>query len=135
MFGKKSMLLGMTCCLGLAGSLAATAGETGGCDPDPGRQPIRVSVDADGTPSATPDSVTACEGETLRWVFQGADAKEFSVLFASADESPFDWKRQTGATVTGTVRAGAAKNGKKTEYKYSVDVAGKVLDPQIIIEK
>jgi plastocyanin len=131
MLGRKSMLLGMTCCLGLAASLAANAE----CVPDPGRETIKVAVGAEGTPVVTPDSVTACEGETLRWVFQGADAKEFSVIFVDADKSPFEWSRQTGATISGTVKSGAARNGKKTEYKYDVDVDGKVLDPKIIIDR
>jgi plastocyanin len=125
------MLLGMTCCLGLAASLPAHAE----CVPDPGRETIKVAVGPEGTPVVTPESVTACEGETLRWVFQGADAKEFSVIFVNDDKSPFDWSRQSGATISGTVKSGAAKGGKKTEYKYDVDVDGKVLEPRIIIER
>jgi len=131
MFRNKSALLGMTCCLGWALPLAASAEN---CVPAPGREPIKVSVGADKMPAVSPETVTACEGETLRWVFQG-DAREFSVLFVSADNSPFEWNRQTGATVSGTVKPGAAKNEQRTEYKYDVEVDGKVLDPRIIIEK
>jgi len=98
------------------------------------REPIRVSVGADKTPAVSAESVTAREGETLRWVFQGA-AREFAIVFVSAADSPFEWSSQKGATVSGTVKAGAAKNGQKTEYKYDVDVDGKVLDPRIIIER
>ena len=131
MFRNKSALLGMTCCLGWALPLAASAEN---CVPAPGREPIKVSVGADKMPAVSPETVTACEGETLRWVFQG-DAREFSVLFVSAENSPFEWNRQTGATVSGTVKPGAAKNEQRTEYKYDVEVDGKVLDPRIIIEK
>ena len=64
--------------------------------------------------------------------FQGA-AREFAILFTSAEDSPFDWNRQTGATVTGVVRQGAVKDGQQTDYKYDVQVGDKVLDPKIIV--
>lgn len=131
MLKTKSTLLGMTCCLGWALPLAASAEN---CVPAPGREPIRVSVGADEMPVVNPETVTACEGETLRWVFQGG-AREFAILFVSAEDSPFDWSSRKGATVSGTVKAGAAKDAQKTEYKYDVEVDGKVLDPRIIIER
>jgi len=131
MLKTKSALISMTCCLGWALPLAASAEN---CVPTPGREPIRVSVGADKMPAVSAESVTACEGETLRWVFQGG-AREFAILFVSAEDSPFEWSRQKGATVSGTVKAGAAKDAQKTEYKYDVEVDGKVLDPRIIIER
>jgi len=131
MLRNKSALLGIACCLGWALPLAASADN---CVPTPGREPIRVSVGTDGTPAVSPETVTACEGETLRWVFQGG-AREFAILFVSAEDSPFDWSSRRGATVSGTVKAGAAKGEQKTEYKYDVEVDGKVLDPRIIIER
>jgi len=131
MLRNKSALLGITCCLGWALPVAAIADN---CVPNPGREPIRVSVGTDGMPAVNPETVTACEGETLRWVFQG-EAREFAILFVSAEDSPFDWSSRRGATVSGTVKAGAAKDEKKTEYKYDVEVDGKVLDPRIIIER
>lgn len=131
MLRQGSILLGAACCLGLGWSSLATAGD---CQPQAGREPIRVSVGADGTPQVSESTVHACEGETLRWVFSGG-SKQFSVIFMSGEDSPFDWDRQTGATVTGTVRAGAAKGGQSTSYKYDVDVDGKVLDPIIIVEQ
>ena len=131
MLRNKSALLGITCCLGWALPLAASADN---CVPTQGREPIRVSVGTDGTPAVSPETVTACEGETLRWVFQGG-AREFAILFVSAEDSPFDWSSRRGATVSGTVKAGAAKGEQKTEYKYDVEVDGKVLDPRIIIER
>ena len=38
-----------------------------------------------------------------------------------------------GPTVTGTAKAGAAKDGQRTPYKYDVQVDGKSLDPKIIV--
>ena len=131
MFRNKLVVPGLILC----GAVVALASHAEACEPDSTRGPIRVSVGEDNMPVVTPDSVTACEGEILRWVFQGSDARAFSVIFVSEDKSPFDWDRQTGATVTGTVKAGAAKNGGKTEYKYDVEVDGHRLDPRIIVEK
>jgi len=130
MFNKKSMLLSLAACVGFA-SLATNADA---CTPNPDRGPIMVSAGADGTPVVEPDTVTACVGETLRWVFRGSTAKEFAVAFRSAEDSPFDWDRQTGATVTGTVKAGAAKDNARTEYPYDVELDGQPMDPRIIIE-
>ncbi len=77
MFIKKSMLLSLAACVGLA-SLATNADA---CTPNPDRGPIMVSAGADGNPVVEPDTVTACVGETLRWVFRGSTAKEFAVAF------------------------------------------------------
>jgi len=121
----------MSCCVALSLALAASAGA---CEPDPARPPIKVSVGTDGRPEVAPDGVSACVGETIRWIFKGSAAREFAVVFTSEEDSPFDWHRQTGATVTGTVRRDAVKDNRATEYKYSVEVDGKVLDPKIIIE-
>lgn len=93
--------------------------------------PVMVTVGADGMPVVNRDPIQACEGDTIRWVFQGG-ARELAVIFRDAANSPFDWNRQTGATVTGTVRAGAAQVGG---FKYDVEVNGRRLDPQIIIER
>ena len=126
----RKMLLAMGCGALLATPLATQAA----CVPESNRAPIRVSVGSDGQPVVTPADVSACEGETLRWVFQGSDAREFAVMFRSDAGSPFDWAQQTGATVTGTVKAGAARDGQQTAYKYDVEVDGKILDPRIIVE-
>ena len=127
----RKVLLAAGCSVILAMPLATQAA---GCVPDPNRSPIRVSVGADGQPVVTPEDVAACEGETVRWVFTGSDAREFAVIFRSDAGSPFEWDRQTGATMNGTVKAGAAKDGNRTEYKYDVEVDGKVLDPRIIVD-
>ena len=96
-----------------------------------------VTVDDNGQPVVTPDSIYAREGDEVHWVFKGNPAKDFIVTFTGDEGSPFDWdeqKGENGASVTGTVRAGAAKGGKRTRYKYAVKVEGKVLDPMIIID-
>ena len=128
MFLHRSKLPGLT--LGLALVLALSAGAEACERAD--RQPIMVTVGADGMPEVDTDSLTVCEGDTVRWIFQGA-ARQFSILFTSAGDSPFDWKQQTGATVTGTVRQGAVKDGQQTPYKYDVKVGEKTLDPTIIV--
>lgn len=126
---RKSILGGLTCCLALAATLATSADACERRD----HRPILVSVAADGTPEVDTDSVTVCEGDTVRWVFKGA-ARDFAISFTSVADSPFDWDRQTGATVTGTVKAGAAKDNQRTPYKYDVQVDEKTLDPKIIVE-
>jgi hypothetical protein len=110
-----------------------------GCPSNPsksGKTPIQVqvSVASDGMPVVTPEEIRAREKDKVHWVFQGRDAKEFAVKFTSAVDSPFEWSEQKGASVTGTIKSGAAKGGKRTDYKYSVDVEGKVKDPKIIVD-
>jgi plastocyanin len=125
---NQPFLLGVTCCLALAALLPASADACERRD----HRPIVVSVAADGTPEVDTDTVTVCEGDTVRWVFKGT-ARDFAIVFTSAADSPFAWDRQTGATVTGTVREGAVKEGQQTSYKYDVQVDGKTLDPKIIV--
>jgi hypothetical protein len=121
------ILRGAACSVLLAASLAGTAGA---CEQRP-QPPVMVTVGPDGTPVVDRDPIRACEGDTIRWVFRG-NAREFAVIFTDAANSPFTWDRQTGATVLGTVRSGAAQVGT---FKYDVEVAGRRLDPQIIIER
>jgi plastocyanin len=128
MFLNKSIRVALACGLAMAVALPAVADA---CERGT-HKPIMVSVGADGMPKVDPETLTVCEGDTVRWVFRGA-ARDFSVLFTSADDSPFDWNRQTGATVTGTVRQGAVKGGQQTPYKYDVQVGEKTLDPKIIV--
>ncbi len=111
-----------------------------GCASSPsnaGKTPIQVTVSVanDGMPVVTPDEITAHEKDKVHWVFQGRDAKEFAVKFTSAVDSPFEWSVQKGASVTGTIKSGAARDGRRTDYKYSIDVGGKVLDPKIIVDR
>ncbi len=121
------ILRGATCCVLLAASLAGTAAA---CERRP-QPPVMVTVGPDGTPVVDRDPIRACEDDTIRWVFRGS-ARELSVIFTDSANSPFTWERKTGATVIGTVRRGAAQVGA---FKYDVEVAGRRLDPQIIVER
>ena len=110
--------------------LVAVTAPAGACEQRP-QPPVMVTVGADGIPVVDRDPIRACEGDTIRWVFQGG-ARELAVIFRDDASSPFDWNRQTGATVTGTVQAGASERGP---FKYDVEVGGRRLDPQIIVER
>jgi hypothetical protein len=85
-------------------------------------------------PAVSSDDVTAHEGNDVHWVFQGPAAQEFAVKFTNVANSPFDWSEQRGTQIWGKVKSGAARDGRPTPYKYSVDVNGKVKDPRIIVE-
>ncbi len=94
---------------------------------------VDVSV-VNGVPDVKPETVNAREGDRVRWVFHGSEAKEFKVIFKNVAESPFNWSEKKGASFSGTVKAGAAKDRPSTTYKYGVDVDGALLDPKIIID-
>ena len=94
-----------------------------------------VVTEMGGKPQVDWPSVTAKEGDQLHWIFRGAAAKEFAIVFSSVADSPFDWSQMRGAQVKACVKPGAAKDGPTTEYNYDVDIDGQVLDPKIIIEK
>jgi len=96
--------------------------------------PINVQPGPDGKGKVSAEVVTACEGETLRWVFTGPEGDEMVVIFTSVEDSPFEWDRLTGRTVTGTVKKGAAKQGQETPYDYVVEINGQPVDPRIIIQ-
>jgi hypothetical protein len=130
------VLTRMAPCIATGLILLAVLGGCASNTSDTYRTPIKVtiSVGTDGIPVATPDEIRAREGDRVHWVFQGPEAKEFAVIFKSVADSPFDWSAQKGASLRGKVKPGAAKGGARTEYKYDVDVAGKVKDPKIIIE-
>jgi plastocyanin len=103
------------------------------CD-SPGKKiAIKVKVE-NGQPVVNPDTVNACEGDVIHWVFAGS--KPFKVQFMGGD-SPFDWpegSKENSASIDGTVQPGAAKNGKSTPYSYDVEVDGVALDPKIIVD-
>ena len=138
---RYSLLGGAALSIALMMVIATVAGQGQSSSPDSQRQSDRiqakVDVDANGQPTVTPEPIYAREGDEVHWVFRGNLAKDFIVTFTGAEGSPFDWKSkkgENGASVVGIVKAGAAKGGKRTRYKYAVDVDGKVLDPQIIID-
>jgi plastocyanin len=122
-----SFLVTLACGATLALGFAANADA---CESQ-GKINIKVKVDSSGQPVVDPDTVSACVGDTVHWVFAGS--KEFKVHFMDGD-SPFDWSDSKGASVEGTVKADAVKGDAPTPYKYSVDVDGKVLDPKIIVD-
>ena len=122
------ILRGAACCALLVTTLAGTSEA---CEKRP--QPAVVVTIADGKPVVNRDPIRACEGDTIRWVFAD-NVHELSVVFKDPANSPFDWDRQTGATVTGTVRAGAAQDSGTDGFKYDVVVDGQTLDPKIIVE-
>jgi hypothetical protein len=124
---KLTATLAILCLLGAPAAMAdCGSGATG-------TKPVMVSVDDSGEPRVSPDTLRACEGDEVRWVFQGG-AKEFSITFTGTEGTPCEWSTLTGATVICTVRSGALKDNQPTSYKYDVGVDGRVLDPTIIIE-
>lgn len=138
---RYSLLGGTALSMALMMVMATVAGQGQLSSPDQRRQPfkiqVQVDVDENGQPTVTPEPIYAREGDEVHWVFRGNPARDFIVKFTGAEGSPFDWetkKGENGASVTGTVKDGAAKGGKRTPYKYDIDVGGKVLDPQIIID-
>lgn len=97
---------------------------------------VKVDVtEVNGMPAVNPDPVMAREGDQVHWVFHGSAAREFAIVFQSAQDSPFDWSEMKGAQVKACVKAGAARDGSPTDYEYDVDINGRVLDPKIIIER
>jgi len=123
-----SFLAALTCGTVLALGFAANADA---CDPK-GKVKIKVKVDDAGQPVVDKDTVSACVGDTIHWVFAGS--KEFKVQFTGDEGSPFDWSDKKGASVEGTVKADAVKDNAPTPYKYDVEIDGKVLDPKIIVD-
>jgi hypothetical protein len=119
-----------------AGSIAVACYpvQASACESDETKLTVEVTVGADGTPEVSIDPVHACAGDEIKWKFKGEGAREFAVKFASAEDSPFDWKHKrekAGKTLKGTVRADAAR---PDPYKYTAEVDGKDLDPRIIID-
>jgi plastocyanin len=123
-----SFLATLACGTGLALAFAANADA---CDSPGKKVKIKVKVDNAGQPVVDPDTVNACEGDTIHWVFAGS--KQFKVQFLDND-SPFEWSDKKGASVEGTVKAGAAKDGQSTPYPYDVEVDGAPVDPKIIVD-
>ncbi len=124
-----SFLAALACGTVLALGFAAHADA---CESTGKKIKIKVKVDNAGQPAVDPDTVNACVGDTVHWVFAGS--KEFKVQFTGDEGSPFDWSDKKGASVEGTVKADAVKGDAPTPYKYDVEVDGKVLDPKIIVD-
>ncbi len=125
-----SLLANLACGTVLALGFAAHAGA---CESQ-GKIKVKVKVE-NGQPVVDPDTVKACEGDTVHWVFAGG-SKPFKVQFMNGD-SPFDWpdgSKSDPASIEAKIKDGAAKNGQSTPYDYEVEVDGVALDPRIIVD-
>jgi plastocyanin len=126
----QSTLAGVASCTVLALAFASNATACESADKKP---KIKVSVE-NGKPVVDKDPLRVCVGDEVHWVFTGSEAKEFKVKFASEADSPFDWPEKKGASVEGTVKTDAVKDGKATPYTYDVQLEGATLDPKIIVD-
>ncbi len=124
-----SFTVALACGAAMALGFAANADA---CDSPGKKVMIKVKVEND-RPVVDPETVNACVSDTIHWVFAGSGAKEFMVKFIDGD-SPFDWSDKKGASVEGTIKASATKNGQSTPYDYEVEVDGVALDPRIIVD-
>ncbi len=89
---------------------------------------VRVCMSEDGYPRVEPDSITINrhEGETVVW--KAEPGVNFTICFG--DETPFEsFHFHPCSPSSGKTREGA--NGG--EYKYSVEVNGKVIDPKVYV--
>jgi plastocyanin len=122
-----TLACGTVLTLGFAASASA-------CDSPGKKVTIKVKLD-NGQPVVDRDTVNACVGDTVQWLFAGG-SKPFKVQFMGGD-SPFDWpdgSKSDPARIEATVKAGAVKDGKSTPYPYDVEVDGATLDPKIIVD-
>jgi len=85
---------------------------------------ITIGVDAQGDPTCTPMEVDIWStlGDTVKWMSSGIT---FLITFASG--SPFAETHFSGPIVS----SGAIQAGASGGYKYSVNVGGKILDPDL----
>ena len=126
-----SLLATLACGTVLALGFAANADA---CDSPGKKVMIKVKLE-NGQPVVDPDTVKACVGDTVHWVFAGG-SKPFKVQFINGD-SPFDWpdgSKSDAASIDAIVKPGAAKNGQSTPYPYDVEVDGAAVDPKIIVD-
>jgi|SRR5882762_6330783 len=88
---------------------------------------VVVSVGSNGYPSVSPDFILIDRtlGETVLW--QARPGVNFTVSF-DGNNSPFQNSHfSNGSPASGAIRTGALG----TDYKYSVEVNGKVIDPKV----
>ncbi len=87
---------------------------------------ITVSVDAQGNPTVNYSDVTIWStlGQQVKWVSANLP---FIITFAAG--TPFAESSDCGPTApSGPIQAGASG-----DYKYSVQVGSKILDPRIVV--
>ena len=125
---KLSAALAVLCLLGAPAAMAD-------CKSKPSETKlVKVTEGQDGNPIVSPDTMNACEGDVVNWVFPGG-AKKFIVSFTGENGSPCEFAPPTGASVKCTIRSGAAQNGQSTPYDYDVGFeGGPAMDPTIIID-
>ncbi len=90
---------------------------------------VRVSVNKDGYPRVEPDyvEIDRRRGETVVW--HADEGVNFTICFG--DETPFEsFHFHPCLRSSGKVRMGASGG----EYKYSVEVNGKVIDPKVGVQ-
>ncbi len=114
-------------------SLAFTSSASA-CEPSPGRQPIRVSVGADGKPVVSPDVVQCLRRRDHPLGLQWLGGQAVRGGFHERGRLPFSWEKQTGATVEGTIKSDAVKDNKPTPYDYNVSFDSQASDPRIIVD-
>ncbi len=87
---------------------------------------VRVTVNEDGYPRVEPDFIEIDRRLDERVVWQAEKGVNFTVCFG--DETPFESVHfHPCLPSSGSVREGASGG----EYKYSVEVNGKVIDPKV----
>jgi len=97
------------------------------CDPQRERI-VRVSVGEDGYPRVEPDQVTVNRLEDERVVWQADKGVNFTICFC--EETPFEsFHFHPCLPTSGSVRKAALGR----EYKYSVEVNGKLIDPKVVV--
>ena len=87
---------------------------------------VKVSINEDGYPRVEPDHIEINRLQDERVVWRAEEGVNFTICFG--DETPFESLHfHPCLPKSGTVRQGATGG----EYKYSVEVNGKVIDPKV----
>jgi hypothetical protein len=87
---------------------------------------VRVSVNEDGYPRVEPDFIEIDRRLDEKVVWRADEGVNFTICFG--DETPFEsFHFHPSMSSSGSVRKGATGG----EYKYCVEVNGKVIDPKV----
>ena len=90
---------------------------------------VRVFVGEDGYPRVEPDYIEIDRRKHETVVWQSEPGVAFTICFG--DETPFEsYHFHPCLSSSGKVREGASGG----EYKYSVEVNGKVIDPKVGVQ-
>lgn len=94
----------------------------------PQRITVKIKHNPGNAPSVDQDSVHvwATQGDEIEWVCDNP-SKDFRVRFE--DKTPFNQSEYHSKNN----RTGAVKTDAKGSYKYSVEIDGKKLDPDVIV--